>query len=361
MAISTIGASALDSGVSQLGKNLIDNGAMTVTQRGAAATALTGNTYTQLDRWRMWENSAAEYTTAQDTASLPSSGEFGYALKVAITTADASIAAGDFNIVMQRFEGQNFMHLAYNTASAKTLTFKGRVRNTKTGVICAYMYQVDANKTYVREITIDSANTWQDFEVTFPGDTAAGTAWNNDSTVGVEIGLCLDGGTTYQTTADAWQSGQFFCTSNQINSSDNTANTFHLTGVQLEVGSVATDFEHEDYGTTLAKCQRYFLALTQSSDLWHAGYQNLTSRFYAPINFAVEMRAAPTATSSAASTFALNLTGGAVSGSTVDAGGLGNAKRSGGIVLTHATTGAAGDGGMLQFGSGAYVHYSAEL
>ena len=361
MAISTIGASALDSGVSQLGKNLIQNGSFVVAQRGTSFTGLgTAAAYT-LDRWKLDINGSPEarVTITQDT-DVPSGQGFASSLKIDVTTAETSVAAGETFHVFQNIEAQNLQLLAYSTASAKTMALSFWFKSPKSGTHCVTIDNQDSGSTYIREFTVASADTWEKHSVTFPGDTAAGI--NNDNGTGLTLIFPLINGTTYQGTANTWTgSGTQWSTSNQQNLLDNTANNIYIAGVQLEVGSVATDFEHENYGTTLAKCQRYFLALTENSDYWHAGYQNLTSRFYAPINFAVEMRAAPTATSSAASTFALNLTGGAVSGSTVDASGLGNAKRSGGIVLTHATTGAAGDGGMLQFGSGAYVHYSAEL
>jgi len=295
MAISTIGASGLDSTVSQIGKNLIHNGAMTVSQRGASATALTGNSLTQLDRWRFWENSAAEYTTAQST-TVPSGEAFATSIEIAVTTVDTSIAAGDFNILEYRFEGRDVQHLAYNTASAKTLTASFWIRSTKTGVMGCYMYQVDGDRSYVREITINTTNTWEFKTVTFPGDTAGGTAWANDSTVGGAFGICLDGGSTYQVAADAWAANQDFTTSNQMNGSDNTSNKVYVTGVQLEVGSVATDFEHEPISVTMAKCQRYFNRITGEEDNDSVAFYGSTDTDRGTSFFhTVPMRASPTA------------------------------------------------------------------
>ena len=292
MAVSTIGASGLNSAVSQIGKNLIHNGAMTVSQRGASATALTGNSLSQLDRWRFWENSAAEYTTAQST-TVPSGEAFATSIEIAVTTADTSIAAGDFNILEYRFEGRDVQHLAYNTASAKTLTASFWIRSTKTGVMGCYMYQVDGNRSYVREITINTTNTWEFKTVTFPGDTAGGTAWANDSTVGGAFGICLDGGSTYQVAADAWAANQDFTTSNQMNGSDSTSNKVYVTGVQLEVGSVATDFEHEDYNTTLAKCQRYLFRINQPASSYEAigsGFARTATQCIISMHMDVPMR-----------------------------------------------------------------------
>jgi len=354
-------AAKVSADVAQLGKNLIQNGSFAVAQRGSVSGIGGSQTYTTCDRFKLFFGTGSEQgrvTTTQDT-DVPSGGGFSSSLKIDCTTAESAVASGELFALSQDIEAQNLQHLLYGNAAAKTLALSFWFKSPKSGTHCVALRQPDGSRSYVREFTVASADTWEKHTVTFSGD-ASGTI-NNDTGAGLSVVWPLVAGSDFQVTADQWAAGSDYATSNQQNLLDNTANNIYISGVQLEVGSVATDFEHEDYGTTLAKCQRYFLALTENSDYWHAGYQNLVSRFYAPINFAVEMRAAPTATSSAASTFALNLTGGAVSGSTVDAGGLGNAKRSGGIVLTHATTGAAGDGGMLQFGSGAYVHYSAEL
>jgi hypothetical protein len=355
MAISTIGASALDSGVSQLGKNLIQNGSMTVNQRGTSFTALT-DAYC-LDRWIYTKDGTTAVIDVTQSTDVPAGEGFGKSVKIDVTTADASIAAADLARFQTRLEAQNLTQLKYGSAGAQTMTLSFWIKSTKTGTFSAFAFQPDGSRFYNASYTVNVSNTWEYKTVTITGDS--GGTINDDTGAGLIVGWTLIAGTNWTGSADTW-SGNTDYAGSSYSMLDNTSNDILITGVQLEVG-IATDFEHEDYGTTLAKCQRYFLALTESSDYWHAGYQNLTSRFYAPLNFAVEMRAAPTSTSSAASTFALNLTGGAVSGSTVDASGLGNAKRSGGIVLTHATIGVAGDGGMLQFGSGAYVHYSAEL
>jgi hypothetical protein len=341
-------------------KNLIINGAMTVAQRGTQTTLGPNNVNVGVDMWFNYTAGGVpqgRYTGSQDTSVVPAG--FGYSLKADCTTAEAAVATDDLIILRTPMEAQNLQHLEYGSATAKTLSGGFWVRSPKSGTHCVALYQPDGTRSYIREYTVDVADTFEYKTVTFPGD-ASGTI-TNDTGEGLRLVFPLVAGTDYQAAADGWAAGEDYATSNQQNLLDNTANNFYITGVQLEVGSVATDFEHEDYGTTLAKCQRYFLALTDGSDLWHAGYQNLTSRFYAPLNFAVEMRAVPSSTSSAAGTFAINLTGGSTTGSTVDASGLGNKKRSGGIVLTHGTIGVAGDGGMLQFAAGAYVHYSAEL
>ena len=142
-----------------------------------------------------------------------------------------------------------------------------------------------------------SADTWEKHSVTFPGDTAAGI--NNDNGTGLTLIFPLINGTTYQGTANTWTgSGTQWSTSNQQNLLDNTANNIYIAGVQLEVGSVATDFEHENYGTTLAKCQRYFRNTIQQSGvnkhMFHGVAYN-TTRVWMHVDFQPPMRGAVTA------------------------------------------------------------------
>ena len=298
MAISTIGASALDSGVSQLGKNLIQNGSMTVNQRGTVSGPTNGYT---LDRWHAQVAGAAVIDVSQDTSVVPSG--FANSLKVDVTTADASLAASDRVHIRQPIEAQNLQHLLYGTANAKTLTATFRVRSPKAGTHCVALYQPDGSRSFVREYTIDSADTFETKTVTFPGD-ASGTI-NNDNGEGLQLIFPLAAGSDFHATADAWAAGFDFATSNQVNCVDNAANNFYITGVQLEVG-IATDFEHEDIGTTLAKCLRYFWRYEPTNEI----SQNICVCFAQSVGtvtgvlrYPVIMRAAPSASTTAAATF----------------------------------------------------------
>jgi hypothetical protein len=286
MAISTIGASGLDSTVSQIGKNILHNGAMTVAQRGTVVSPTNGFT---LDRWHAQVAGAAAITVSQDT-DVPSGQDFSYSLKVDVTTLDSSIAASDRVHIRQVIEAQNLQHLRYGDASAKTLSLTWWMKSPKSGTHCVALYQDDGARSYVREVTVSSADTWEKFTVTFPGD-ASGTI-NNDNGAGLYVTFPLAAGTDFHATADAWAAGFDFATSNQQNLVDSAANNFYITGVQLEVGSVATDFEHEDISTTLAKCQRYF---QRFSDLdagmaFANGHAITTTRTRAAIMLPVRLR-----------------------------------------------------------------------
>jgi hypothetical protein len=141
---------------------------------------------------------------------------------------------------------------------------------------------------------VASADTWEHFKITIPGDT--GGTINNDTGAGLSINFPLVCGSTYQNTKDTWAAGEDYGSGSVQNLLDNTANNIYITGVQLEVGSVATDFAHEDIGTTLQKCLRYFWDPLQGGGDTAAfnGMQLSTTRVQAVIQYPVRMRAAPT-------------------------------------------------------------------
>ena len=119
------------------------------------------------------------------------------------------------------------------------------------------MYSTTANRSHIKEYTISSANTWEKKTITISsGDTTG--SWNRTNGNGLRIYWDFGSGSTYQASADTWLASQDFSTTNQAAWIGSASATFYITGVQLEVGKTATPFEHEDFGTTLAKCQRYY-------------------------------------------------------------------------------------------------------
>jgi len=312
----TTGTIADDSIQSLKNRSLIVNGAMQVSQRGAQAGQGASSAYSAVDRFEIVASGAK---TARVTSSkqATTTGEFSSQLKIDCTTAQASVASGDLFAVRQKIEGQNLQHLQYGTSSAKTLTASFTITSPKSGIHCVQLHHRDAAYSYVREFTVDAANTAQRINVTFPGYTA--TALDNDNNSSLELAWPLIAGSDWQTTKDGWTSGNDFATSNQQNLLDSTANDFLITGVQLEVGEVATPFEHESFGQTLYKCKRYFEAIQMNFPGRYDGAMETSgSGVWANVNVDYEVlkRATPTITHSVTARNGTTLGGG---GSTASA------------------------------------------
>jgi len=285
-------AALIGSGQAQGDKNLIINGAMTVNQRGNQTATSSASTYF-VDRWNLYHNTAAAANLQQSTV-VPSGQGFGNSILIDCTTADTSVASSDTAILRQVIEGQNLQRLAYGTSDAKSITLSFWVRSTKTGTYICNIYHADATaRSQSQQYTISQADTWEYKTLTFSGDTSIATDNDNAATFyvqwGLMIGSDLSSGTLNTTWENTVNANRFV---GQVNFFDSTSNNFYLTGVQLEVGSgPATPFEHEDFGTTLRKCQRYYWQFTANNPIY--AFQYHTSYKYAVRPHPVQMRATP--------------------------------------------------------------------
>ena len=281
-------AALIGSGQAQGNRNIIINGAMQVAQRGTSAVAAGAGTYPSIDRFKAWESTDGAFTVEQSTTAPAG---FTTSFKAQVTTADTSLAAAQYAQLSHQIEAQNLQHLEYGTSGAKTLTLSFHVRSSKTGSYSITLYKDDTTRyLFSKSYTIDSADTWEKKTITIAPDSnikASGGAIANDNGIGFYVFWNLAAGTNFDDATDnAWSSNtSHFNTNSQVNWMDNTSNNFYLTGVQLEIGDVATPFEHEDIGTTLAKCQRYYtiekagtggtykrLSLGQCQDSTSAGF-----------------------------------------------------------------------------------------
>jgi hypothetical protein len=263
-------------------KNAIINGDMRIAQRGTSFAAIAHGSYS-LDRWKYGKSGTMVHTITQDS-SVPDD-QFSYSLKFDVTTADVSIAAGDYIQLFQAVEGYNFKRFVGQTAA---LSFW--IKAGKTGTLCVAFRNSVADRSYVSEVTIDSANTWEWKTVTLDFDYSGGT-WDYTNGVGLYVNFALAAGSTYQTTADAWQSGNYIATSNQTNFVDNTDATcdVYVTGVQLELGDQATDFEFLRLQDELLACQRYYW---KNTAYIMPGYNGSASGRYSVV-LPTTMRASP--------------------------------------------------------------------
>ena len=276
-------------------RNIMYNGAMQIAQRGDQ-TSLT-NGYTGCDRWKFDRSGSSAVVTGKQTSSgnIPENG-FPNAVHIDVTTADSSVSAGDIVLQRQYIESQDLQHLKFGTSSAESLTLSFWVKSSKTGTHWVEIYAYDANKVNSASYSVSSANTWEHKTVTFVGETS--TAIPNDNTHGIVVQWWLKAGSTYAGgthPGNVWHLTNANRVPGQVNVMDSTDNNFYLTGVQLEVGDSASDFEHRSFGEELALCQRYFYRMGGNGILFYADYYSndtLVSKEPLP----VDMRVKPTIT-----------------------------------------------------------------
>ena len=281
----------------QLGnRNLLINGAMQVSQRGDS-TSISTQGYYGPDRFNLGVNGRDQWVVTISTTSDAPDG-YSNSYKLQTTTAETSITDTEYVMVRQIIEAQNLQHLNYGTSSAKQLTASFWVKSSIAATFGVFMYQYDGGRTIGSTYTINSANTWEYKTVTFAGDT--GGTINDDNGNGQYLGFTLAAGsdltTTDNTSWGAYTAGKLgYGHSTGANAVMTTTNaTWQVTGVQLEVGSQATPFEHEPYSVTLAKCQRYYAKIegpVQGYPCW--SYSNVTSTHF---SLPEKMRTIPSVT-----------------------------------------------------------------
>lgn len=280
-------------------KNIIINGDMSIAQRGTSFTGIgDGDSQYTLDRFKWSEEGTtgdAEFTITQST-DVPSGQGFATSLKIDCTTADTSVASNNIVYIEQRVEGQNLQYLKYGTSSAESTTLSFWVKSNKTGTytVNALGDTAGSGKLYSQAYTISSADTWEKKTLTFIGDTAL--AINNNSSTGLQFMWNLLAGTDKSSgSVQTWGSNtQANRAVGQVNLADNTSNELYITGIQLEAGTSASDFEFLPYDVNLQRCQRY-LELCDGNRVVGTAYSS-NVLYCNQIRFSVTKRASPTIT-----------------------------------------------------------------
>jgi len=292
---------------SQIGgrRNIIINGGMNVAQRNTSVTGIgAADGYFTLDRWGIYQAATAGRLTMAQVADVHDG--FANAMKLTCTTADASVAAGEFIILRQSLEGQDVQQLQYGTSDAKKLTVSFYVKGNASAKYTCELQNNDNSRTTAQ--TFDVTTDWTRVILTFNPDTVDG--FNDDNAISLTMLLWLHAGSTYTGGTFVSNTWADTVTNTRVGDSvtsflDSTNRTFFITGVQMEVGSVATPFESRSFGEELALCQRYY---TQS------GYgEAATLRSHGPginklviFHFPQTMRAVPTCAGTAgASTYTI--------------------------------------------------------
>ena len=240
-------------------RNIIINGDMSIAQRGTSQASITSSGYYTCDRWQTGIGSMGTWTQSQST-DVPTGQGFAKSLKMDCTTANASPSSGNSLVLATNFEGQNLQYLKKGTSSAESTTLSFWVKSNKTGTYIAELMDNDNSNRHINNsYTISSADTWEKKTITFAGDTTG--ALDNDNANSFTISFWLGGGSNYTsgTLQTSWGSlTQANRAVGQVNLADSTSNEWYVTGIQLEAGDVASDFEFLPFDVNLQRCQRYF-------------------------------------------------------------------------------------------------------
>jgi hypothetical protein len=295
MAISKIPSAGFQDNVKF--RNIIINGDMSIAQRGTSKTSAgsTNGSYDTIDRFAFARLNLGAFTQSQST-DVPTGQGFANSMKFDCTTADASPSAGDYAFAVQYAEAQNCQYLKFGTSSAQSLTLSFWVKSNKTGTYCADIRSLDSARLISKTYTISSADTWEKKTITYDGDTV-GTI-NNDNGIGLQCSFWLGAGSNFTsgTLATSWQSYDAADRAvGQVNLADSTANEWYITGIQLEAGTTASDFEFLPTGVMESLCQRYYFSTTTSM----AGYvtgANQSAGCVSIFAHPTTMRADPTVT-----------------------------------------------------------------
>ncbi len=256
---------------SQIGgrRNIVINGGMQVAQRGTSSTGLGATSgYYTLDRFRTAFSSTAGRLTMTQTADGPSG--FANCLKLDCTTADTSIAAGEYFILQHKIEGQDLQQLKKGTSDAEEFTVSFYVKGNASATYVVEIFDLDNTRQISKTFSVTTG--WTRVILTFPADTTG--VLGDDNAASLQIGIWLHGGSTY--TSGTLNSSAFAANTNAnravgISSFfDSTNRTFFITGLQMEIGEQATPFEHRSFGEELGLCQRYYQdpKLSDSNYIW---------------------------------------------------------------------------------------------
>ena len=351
-----------------VGRNMIINGAMNVAQRATSVTGIgAASGYFTCDRWKIGTSSHAGQVTMSQTADGPN-GISANCIKLDCTTVDTSIAAAEQLTLQQRLEGQNLQRIGKGVVGAKQITLSFYVKANAAFTFGVELLDVD-NARQISKL-FDTTTEWNRIELTFPADVDDGSSpFDDNNAQSLRLSFWLHAGATY--TGGTLNSTSWANTTNANRAAgidsffSSTDNNFFITGVQMEVGPVATDFEQEDISTTIAKCRRYFQARNPvsgaSDEAVGAGMWYSNSAVLANFSFQKEMRAAPTmSVSSADWGYAYDVGNARVTNDTSVFDTI--TTRSARLFIgTFAADGTAGRGTYIQLKNGEYIYADAEL
>ena len=282
-----------------VGRNMIINGAMNVAQRSASVTGIgAADGYFTVDRVNFAQATNAGRLTMTQTADGPN-GISANCLKLDCTTVDTSIAADEAALLQWKLEGQNVQRIGKGVAGAKQLAVSFYVKGNASATYTCELFDNDNGRCNGQTFAVTT--DWTRVELVFPADEDDGSSpFGDDNAWSFTINIWIHAGATY--TGGTFTNGTWGNSSSantrvgsQSSFFDATTRTFFLTGVQMEVGPVATEFEQEDFGVTLAKCKRYFQRLEWANGSMDVALQDTVAQGVYNVSYTTK-RADPSVT-----------------------------------------------------------------
>ena len=255
--INTINSVSFPSTGAFSNRNMVINGAMQVAQRSRSETGVTNAGYKTIDRYR-WGLVSLGTWTLERSGDAPVG--FSSSYKATCTTADASPAASDLLYLQYRMAAEDLHNLNFGTSDAVPMTLSFWVKSNKTGDASFMMFQNDnSNRLFSNSYTINTADTWEYKTIAIPADVSGNI--NDDNGIGLTMGWWLNSGSdstggSFHTTWDTYADADTNVSNLGVGGA--TSDNWLITGIQLEVGTQATPFEHRKYCDELARCQRYY-------------------------------------------------------------------------------------------------------
>jgi len=343
-------------------RNLIFNGAMQIAQRNTSVTGITTNdSVLTADRWKITSGSLGTWTM-NVVNDGPTSTGLTKSANLICTSAQSSPPSDSYILFKQDMEGQMLQSIKKGTPGAEQVTVSFWVKSSNTGTFIAEMRDNDNNRACSRSYTISAANTWEKEVITFPADTTG--QLDNDNARSMELSFWFGAGSQYaggtlQTSWGASAGADNTRAAGQLNLANRAGNYIAFTGIQWEIGPIATPFEFEDIGTTLRKCQRYFYKLGGTGSITRLGaahYEDSTA-VRGTIPFPVTMRATPTGTASGSTRFYTTAARTYTTGVEADSNQMGS------WLGTTTTSGTGGNAGFVDTSgfNSSFIQFSAEL
>ena len=336
-------------------RNLIINGAMNVAQRGTSTTGVNSNTYASLDRFKNLINEGT-FTVSQ---SSEAPAGFSNSYKLDCTTADTSLAAAGRVTLDTYLEGQDLQQIQKGLSTAKQVTLSFWVKSSVTGTYIVELFDIDNSRHISKSYSISSADTWEKKEILIDADTTG--AFGDDNGASLQIRWWLAAGSNYTsgTLATTWQAQDNTdrAVGLSVNIADSTSNDWYITGVQLEVGSTATEFEHRSYGEELQLCKRYFYKIPSARYMNGGVMRDNTNAYGFAFFFPVEMRAAPTITYAGIEMYKGDIN----SAATLVTSGTNTLNFANNVAATSSLSATDGDAVLIYINGVGYVNIDAEL